>query len=320
MAVGVDVGGTKVAAFRVAADGRILDRTQELTPAEDPEALLALVERLVLHVTTTDVRAVGIGAAGMVDHRTGVLRYAPNLSWRELPLGRRVSQATGLPVTVDNDANAAAWGEFRFGAGRDVSDMLLVTVGTGIGGGIVADNRLYRGAHGFAAEIGHIVVEPGGPLCGCGNRGCWEQVASGRAIDRLGREAALAYPDAPFVREAGGDPSKISGPVVTEAAMNGDPVATHVLQQVGRRLGEGIGGLVNTLDPEVVVVGGGAVVAGELLLGPAREAFRDAVEAPDHRPEVPIVPAELGNDAGAVGAAALALEEFAGGARGGGEP
>jgi glucokinase len=310
LAVGIDVGGTKCAAFRVAADGTVLDRLQEITPADDPEALLALVERLVLQMASDDVRAIGIGAAGMVDHRTGVLRYAPNLSWRELPLRGRVARATGLPVTVDNDANAAAWGEFRHGAGRDVSDMLLVTVGTGIGGGIVAGGRLYRGAHGLAAEIGHIIVEPGGPLCGCGNRGCWEQVASGRAIDRLGREAAVSHPEALFVKEAGGDPAKVTGPLVTDAAMRGDPVASSVLTEVGRRLGEGIAGLVNSLDPEKVVVGGGAAVAGEMLLEPAREAFRDAVEAPEYRPEVPIVPAELGNDAGAVGAAALALEEL----------
>jgi glucokinase len=309
LAVGVDVGGTKIAVFTVTAAGSVLTRTQEPTPAEDPEALLKLIEQLVLQVLNDRVVAVGIGAAGLVDYRTGMLRYAPNLAWRELPLGDRVAQATGLPVTVDNDANAAAWGEFRFGAGREVSDMLLVTVGTGIGGGIVSGGRLYRGAHGFAAEIGHIIVEPGGPLCGCGNRGCWEQVASGRAIDRLGREAAVAHPDAAFAKHAGGDPASVTGPLVTQAAIDGDGVAIEVLEQVGRRLGEGIGGLVNTLDPQNVVVGGGAVVAGELLLGPARVAFREAVEAPEHRPEVPIVPAELGNDAGGIGAATLALDK-----------
>ncbi len=188
--------------------------------------------------------------------------------------------------------------------------MLLLTVGTGIGGGIVADGRLFRGAHGFAAEIGHIIVEPGGPVCGCGNRGCWEQVAAGRAIDRRGREAAREHPRSLLATLAGGEPEKVTGAVVTEAAKRGDDVARSILTEVGRRLGEGIAGLVNVLDPEVVVVGGGAIDAGDLLLEPARAAFVDAIEAPEHRPVVPILAAELGNDAGAVGAAALALEEL----------
>ncbi|MFN2590535.1 MAG: ROK family protein, partial [Actinomycetota bacterium] len=191
---------------------------------------------------------------------------------------------------------------------------LLVTVGTGIGGGIIADGRLFRGAHGFAAEIGHIIVDPGGPRCGCGNLGCWEQMASGRAIGRLGREAAAAHPDGRLVALAGGDPAGIDGRLVTTAAKEGDPVAIDVLSEVGRRLGEGIAGLVNVLDPDRVVVGGGAIVAGDLLLEPARRAFRHTVEAVEHRPEVPIVAAELENDAGAVGAADLALLMVGGGA------
>jgi len=188
--------------------------------------------------------------------------------------------------------------------------MLLVTVGTGIGGGIVAGGKLFRGAHGFAGEIGHIIVEPNGPLCGCGNRGCWEQVAAGRAIDRLGREAARDHPDALFVDLAGGDPDAVTGSLVTQAAHDGDELAAGILGEVGTRLGEGIAGLVNVLDPDVVVIGGGAIVAGDYLLGPARVAYRRAVEAPEHRPEVRIVPAELGNEAGSVGAAVLALEEL----------
>jgi glucokinase len=185
-----------------------------------------------------------------------------------------------------------------------------VTVGTGIGGGIVADGRLFRGAHGFASEIGHIIVEPGGPRCGCGNRGCWEQVAAGRAIGRLGREAARDHPDSLLARSADGDPERVTGAHVTDAARRGDEAALGVLGEVGRRLGEGIAGLVNVLDPQIVVVGGGAILAGDLLLDPAREAFRRSVEGDDHRPAVPIAAAELGPDAGAVGAATLALEEL----------
>ncbi len=309
-AVGLDVGGTKIAGLRVSRDGRILARRTVPTPASDPEATVAEMVRLASELRNRQVVAVGVGAAGMVDVSAGVLRYAPNLAWRELAIAERLRDALALPCQVDNDANAAAWGEFRFGAGRGYRHMLLVTVGTGIGGGIVADRRLFRGAHGFAAEIGHVVVDPAGPPCGCGNRGCWEQVASGHAIGRLGREAATSG-ESPVIAElAGGDPDAVTGVTVTEAAARGDPAAIGILAEVGGRLGTGIAGLVNVLDPEVVVVGGGAIAAGELLLEPARAAYADAVEAPDHRPPVPIVAARLGNDAGAVGAAALALEEL----------
>jgi glucokinase len=251
----------------------------------------------------------GVGAAGMVQS-DGVMRFAPNLAWREFPLRERIEAEVGLPTLVDNDANVAAWGEFRFGAGRGSSDMLLVTVGTGIGGGIVSGGRVLRGAHGFAGEIGHIIVEPGGPLCGCGNLGCWEQVASGRAIGRLGREVAAEHPESGMLALVGGDPAKVTGPVVTASAKRGDPAAVRILAEVGRRLGEGIAGLVNILDPDVVVVGGGVIEAGDLLLEPARRAFLDSVEAPEHRPNVPLVAAAMANDAGAVGAADLAYREL----------
>ncbi len=309
-ALGIDVGGTKIEALRVARDGTVLDRTRVPTPAEDPEGTIGAMIDAAKGLLDPEVVAVGVGAAGLVDASTGVLRFAPNLAWRELPIAARMSDALGLPCQVDNDANVAAWGEYRFGAGRGYRHMLLVTVGTGIGGGIVAGRRLFRGAHGFAAEIGHIIVEPNGPLCGCGNRGCWEQVASGQAIGRLGREAANEHPMSLIAELAGKDASKVSGETVTTAAKRGDDVAIRIMAQVGRRLGEGIAGLVNVLDPQVVVVGGGAIVAGDLLLEPARESFFESVEGPEHRPVVPIVPAQLENDAGAVGAAALALEEL----------
>lgn len=309
-ALGIDVGGTKINAFRVARDGEILARAQVPTPADDEEGTVAAMIGTARGLMTKDVLAVGVGAAGMVDAERGVLRFAPNLAWRELPIAARMHEALGVPCQLDNDANVAAYGEYRFGAGRGYRQMLLVTVGTGIGGGIVTDGRLFRGAYGFAAEVGHIIVEPDGPLCGCGNHGCWEQVAGGRAIDRVGRAAAAEHPDSLLTELAGGEPSAVDGKVVTEAARRGDDVARSVLALVGGRLGQGIAGLVNVLDPQVVVVGGGAIGAGELLLEPARAAFVDAVEAPESRPRVPIVAAELGNDAGAVGAAALALEEL----------
>jgi glucokinase len=312
LAIGVDAGGTKVAGLLVdVSAGEILDRRHVDTPAADAEASAQTIVSMAQDLAKghQDVLALGVGAAGIVSLE-GVMRYAPNVAWREFPLKERIHSAVGLPTLVDNDANVAAWGEFRFGAGRGSNDMLLVTVGTGIGGGIVAGGKLFRGAHGFAAEIGHIIVEPGGPICGCGNRGCWEQVASGRAVGRLGREAAQDRPDSLLAELAGGDPDAVTGPVVTTAAKRGDDIAVAVLAEVGRRLGEGIAGLVNVIDPDIVVVGGGVIDAGELLLEPARRSFRESVEAPEHRPEVPIVAAALGNDAGAVGAADLAVLEL----------
>jgi glucokinase len=311
LAIGLDAGGTKIEGLLVDVSlGGILDRRLVEAPAEDAEAMAGTIVAVAreLMAGRNGVRALGVGAAGMVD-RNGIMRYAPNVAWRDFPLTERVRAGVGLPTLVDNDANVAAWGEFRFGAGRGTSDMLLVTVGTGIGGGIVIEGKLFRGAHGFGAEIGHIIVEPGGPLCGCGNLGCWEQVASGRAIGRLGRQAALEHPESMIVEAARGDAENVTGVEVTLAAKQGDRVAVRILAEVGRRLGEGIAGLVNVLDPDVVVVGGGAIAAGELLLEPARRAFLDSVEAPEHRPEVPILAAALANDAGAVGAADLALLE-----------
>ena len=309
-AVGVDVGGTKILAVRIARDGEVQARAGAETPAEDQEATLVAMVEAARAIMAPEVLAVGVGAAGIVDVANGTLRYAPNLAWRDVAIVERMRAALGLPCQLDNDANAAAYAEFRLGAGRGYRHVLLVTVGTGLGGGIVTDGRLFRGAHGFAAEIGHVVVEPDGPVCGCGNRGCWERVASGSTIGRLGREEARRQPGSELARLAEGDPDAVTGRLVTRAAEAGDPAASEILAEVGRRLGVGIAGLVNILDPQIVVVGGGAIAAGELLLEPARAAFAETVEGVGHRPRVPIVAAQLGPDAGAVGSAALALEEL----------
>lgn len=304
-AIGIDVGGTKVEGLAVDEAGRVLARRREPTPASDADATTDLIAEVArgLLAEDPDAPGIGVGAAGLVDRR-GAVRFSPNLAWRDFPLAERLQEGLGIPVLVDNDATVAAWGEFRFGAGRGAENMLLVTVGTGIGGGIVAGGEVFHGANGLSGEIGHVIVEPGGPRCGCGNLGCWEQMAAGRAIDRLGREAARRNPESALGRM--GHPDEISGVDVMEAARAGDHVAVEVFEEVGRRLGEGIAGLANVLDPDVVVVGGGVIGAGELLLAPARRAFAAAVLAPDHRPEIPIVAAALGNDAGAVGAADLA--------------
>lgn len=310
-AVGIDVGGTKIAALRIDEDGKVLDRRQVLTPATDQEAVVASMVSAAGSVTSPDVVAIGVGAAGLVD-RGGVVRYSPNIAWRDIPARARIEEAAGLPCVVENDASMAAWGEFRFGAARGVDDVLLVAAGTGIGGGIVAGGELFVGANGFAAEIGHVIVDPDGPLCGCGNKGCWEQFASGRAITRAGREAVREYPLSALAGLVAGDAERVEGELVTRAAEAGDDVARGILAAVGRRLGRGIAGLVNVLDPKVVVLGGGVADAGDLVLDPARSAFVDALEAPASRPEVPLLAAQLGNDAGAIGAGVLALERVRG--------
>jgi glucokinase len=307
-AIGVDVGGTKTAALRVSAGGEILDGTVVPTPADDEAAILTAAEAAIADVMDGDVVAIGVGAAGLVDVRAGLLLSSPNLAWRNVPLAERLGTRFGLPVTVDNDATAAAWAEARFGASRKHPDSLFVGVGTGIGGGIVMGGRLIQGAHGFAGEIGHIIVQPDGPSCGCGNRGCWEQVAGGPAISRAGRSAATEDPESGIARLAGGDPARVTGELVVRAATEGDPIAVRILGEVGRRLGEGIAGLVNVLDPQVVVLGGGVGEIGALVLEPLREAYLATVEGRSDRPDVPILPAVLGNDAGAIGAALLAIE------------
>ncbi|MBA3362878.1 MAG: ROK family protein [Actinobacteria bacterium] len=307
-AVGIDIGGTKIAALRISAEGEIHAGTVIPTPATDRSAALPAIEAVAAEVMNDDVVAIGIGMAGLIDVRSGVLLSTPNLVWRQLSLGEGLVAKYGLPTTVHNDATSAAWAESRLGASRGRADSLFVGVGTGIGGGIVSGGRLIRGAHGLAGEIGHTIVEPGGPLCGCGNQGCWEQVASGLAIARAGRRAVTDDPRSSITRLAGGDPGRATGELVTEAARGGDDVAVAILATVARRLGEGVASLVNVLDPEIVVIGGGVGEAGEVLFGPLREAFLASVEGADVRPEVPIVPAELGNDAGAIGAALLALD------------
>lgn len=291
------------------ADGSVSARTERPAEAWTPEASIAAIDDCIEELLSPDVVAVGLGIAGLVDAEAGVVRFSPNAAWREVAVGPHVGDRFGLQWTADNDATAAAYGESRLGAGVGARDMLLVTVGTGIGGGIVVGGEPFRGAHGFAGEIGHIVVEPDGPLCGCGNRGCLETVASGNAIGRLGREAAAADPSSALARS--GPIDSIDGRLVTDLARRGDARSVAILAAVGIRLGVGIAGIANVLDPDRVVVGGGAAAAGELLLAPARTAFRNSLEAAAHRPTIEMVAASLGNDAGAIGAGLTALRRFA---------
>lgn len=308
LACGIDVGGTKIAGGIVDGVGTIVEELRVESPATDAQAIEAAIEKLVTELRTRhEIEAVGIGAAGYIDKARSVVLFAPNLAWRDLDLKADLESRLGLPVVVENDANAAAWGEFQFGAGHDVDDLLLITVGTGVGGGVVLDGALYRGAFGVGAEIGHMRVVPDGILCGCGNRGCFEMYASGNALVREARAAARAGSllAADLLDRSGGDPDAITGPLITEAARAGDVFALEQLEALGRWLGEGIASLTAVLDPAVVVVGGGVSSADDLLLDPARHAFAGQLTGRGHRPMLEIRKARLGNRAGLIGAADL---------------
>lgn len=312
LAIGVDIGGTKVAAGVVDTSGAVLGRARRDTPhrSKSPrvveDTIVSAVEELL--AAHDDVVAVGIGAAGFVAADRATVVFAPHLSWRNEPLRQALGKRLDLPIFVDNDANAAVWAEYRFGAARGESHLVMVNLGTGIGGGIVLDGKVLRGRFGIAGEFGHMQVVPDGIRCECGNKGCWEQYASGNALVREAR--ALMSAGSPVVSDlfdrVGGDPGELTGPLVTEAAREGDPLARELLAEIGRWLGIGIADLAAALDPGTFVIGGGVSAAGELLLDPAREAYRRQLTGRGYRPEARIVAAELGNEAGLVGAADLA--------------
>ncbi|MGI8794631.1 MAG: ROK family protein [Acidimicrobiales bacterium] len=305
--IGVDVGGTKVLGVGLDDDGSIVSEHRIPTPSGGRAVIDAIVE--VANLVSSEVGAVsgvGCGVPGLVD-ADGVLRFAPNLPGViDLAVRRGVADATGFPVRVENDATAAAWGEAQCGAGRGRSTVLLVTLGTGIGGGIVLDGRLYRGAHGFAGEIGHMVVDPHGPPCPCGKRGCWERFASGSGLGRIARDEVNGGRAPRIEALAGGDRENVRGEHVTEAAREGDGDAKRILADFGWWVALGLAGLANAFDPEAFVMGGGLIEAGDLLLDPVRASFVELVEGNDHRPEVPILAAALGERAGAIGAGLLA--------------
>ncbi|WP_182375874.1 ROK family glucokinase [Nocardioides sp. WS12] len=306
---GIDIGGTKMAGAVVDADGTILVESRVESPATDPAAMEAAAAALVAElVAQHPVTAIGVGAAGYVAADRSTVLFAPNIAWRNEPLGVDLARLTGLPVVVENDANAAAWGEFRYGAGRDVDDQLMVTVGTGVGGGIVTDGHLLRGAFGVAAEIGHLCVVPEGRVCGCGNHGCLEQYGSGTALVRATREAVAASSllARDLLERAGGDPAAITGPMITDAARAGDQFAVEQLERLGHWLGHGIASLVAVLDPAVIVIGGGVSAAGDILVDPLRATFERELAGRGFRPRAEIRLASLGNRAGVIGAADLA--------------
>ncbi len=316
LAIGLDIGGTKIAGAVVDDDGAVHAELVEPTPEEsDAEAvsavLLDLIERLRAEHR---VAAIGVGAAGIVEWPAGRMLWAPNNEYRDWPVREQLEKATGLPVVVDNDANVAALAEARLGhrdpgndRSRPYSHMLLVTVGTGIGGGVVMDGRIYRGPTGLGTELGHIVLNPDGPECGCGNHGCFEAYASGTALTRMGREAAQDDPDG-LIARLGAEQGGVTGHTVVTAVERGDPTAEALFARLGRWLGVGIASLANIFEVDAVVVGGGLVQTGELLLAPARATAREYAYAPTARGVPPVVAATFGGDAGKIGAALLALD------------
>lgn len=309
LTVGIDIGGTKVLAGVVDSAGRVVARERRETPGRSAAAVEDTIVDLVRGFRREhDVAAVGIGAAGLVDAARASVVFSAHLAWRHEPVRDALRGRLGLPVVVDNDANTAALAESKFGAGTGHRIVLCVTLGTGIGGAVVIDDRVFRGASGMAGEFGHMQVVPGGHPCPCGNRGCWERYASGDALVRAARELVLAdSPAAHVLRDLGGrDAARLTGPMVTEAARNGDPLATELLGDVGRWLGVGLANLAAALDPGCILVGGGVSAAGELLLGPTRAAFAGQLLGRGHRPEPPVLAAALGPDAGFIGAADMA--------------
>jgi glucokinase len=309
-AIGVDVGGTKIAAGMVNAKGEILDEVRYPTP-HSPEKLVEAIAGAIAEVGDGfEAGAACLAVPGLILAEENRVVFSPNLRAVEgIPLKDELEPRIGLPLTIENDGNAAAWGEFRFGVGSEADHLVFVTLGTGIGGGVITHGVLMRGAQGSGGELGHVTVQATGPRCACGNRGCLEALASGTAIGRRAREVAVEHPDSALGRLAAR--RKVLGEDVTELAREGDEMALSVLEEAGTWLGVGLAGFVNVFNPEVVAVGGGVMEAGEMVLGAARREVR-LRSRPPSRDLAEIKVATLGPKSGVLGAAALARDAASG--------
>jgi glucokinase len=311
--IGVDLGGTQIRAALADGEGRILHRTSCLTLAEEGlEPVIGRIKGAIYEVMgSTDqghVQGIGVVAPGPVDPRKGVIMDAPNLSgWKAVPLKDFMEDEFSLPVYVGNDANSAALAEQRFGGGQGIANLIYITVSTGIGGGIIADNKLLLGAQGFAAEVGHQTIEAHGPRCNCGNVGCLEVLAAGPAIARRARELIRDGAETTITDLVGGDLDKITAKEVNQAAQAGDPVAIGIFRQAGFYIGIGIVNLLHLFNPSLIVIGGSVAKAGDLLFEPIRATVRERAMASYFWENTPIVPATLGDDVGLLGAVALVL-------------
>jgi glucokinase len=310
--IGVDLGGTKllggVVDEHLEVHARILREVHGMNQHDVVETAVAAVEEL--RASVPDIDAVGFGIPCLIDQTTGIAVIAVNLDIQDFPFRDVMRERLGLPVFIDNDGNVTTLVETRFGAAKGASDVVGLTIGTGIGGGLVLNGRLYRGHWGAGAELGHMVVDEDGPRCqgNCPNRGCLEAVASGTAIGREGRMAAEDEPDSELGKALAGD-QQITGALVTTLALGGDEVSRIVIGHVGRLLGVGLSSISNIFNPELIVIGGGAMAAGDLLLEPAREELR-ARGLPPNRDQLRVVPAKFGPEAGMLGAAVMALDEL----------
>ncbi len=310
LGIGLDIGGTKVLGAIVDETGALLDEYRVPSPTDTWDQLLGAIADTVGHLRTrrADVACVGIGAAGMVD-LDGAIHYAPNVpAFRSTLVRVDVQAAVGLPTVVDNDANVAAYAEARFGVARGMKDAMVITLGTGIGGGVIVNGQVLRGAHGFAAEVGHFQIDPHGPRCACGEIGHWEAIASGTALGVMARAAAARGELANVLAAAGGDPAAVRGPDVSAAGHAGDPDALALIDAYAFNVAIGLVGLANIFDPGVIAIAGGLANDGELFLAPIRRHFLGHIEGAPHRPTPEIVPARLGERAGVIGAAILALD------------
>ncbi|MDN5915608.1 MAG: ROK family glucokinase [Pseudonocardia sp.] len=309
--VGVDVGGTSVRAGVVDVNGEVLDTARAPTPRTDDaleEAIASAVDELR---TRHRVGAVGLALAGFIDAPRGLVRYAPHLSWRDAPVAERISARLGLPVVVEHDANAAALAERRHGAAAGSSVCVLIALGTGIGGALLLDGALFRGAHGVAPELGHLRVVPEGRSCPCGKRGCWERYCSGTALAATALEMVSAgSTSSVLARESSQDPGRITGQRVAAAAREGDALARRAVHDMGRWLGEGLALVADVFDPDLVIVGGGVSASAPLFLDEAREHYARVVTGSGNRPLARIRTAQLGAASAVVGAATLARESI----------
>ncbi|MDA2962872.1 MAG: ROK family glucokinase [Actinomycetota bacterium] len=308
--IGIDVGGSKVLGGVVNESGKVLATAKKDTPRQGGRALTQTIADIALELLSKHgAESVGVCAAGFVSSDRRTMLATPNIAdWNGVDLDSELTQLISLPVIIENDANAATWGEAKFGAGQNHNHVMMLTVGTGIGGGIIVNGNLYRGAFGTAAEFGHIRVVPDGHLCGCGARGCFEQYASGNALLRHAREAISAAPEIArnLLSRGDGTVTGLTGQVIMEAARDGDPVAVAAFNTTGHWLGAGIATLSVVLDPACVVIGGGVIDAGEILLKPTRQGLERTMPFAGKHPYPQIIAAKLGNQAGLVGVADLA--------------
>lgn len=314
LSIGIDIGGTKVLGALVDTSGTVALEKRIPSPAQDPDQMVEVVASLITELADAagqELEAVGVAAAGFIDATGSTVLYAPNLKWRNEPLRERLEQRTKLAVVIENDANAAGWAEFRFGAGQGTKDMAMLTLGTGVGGAIISDGQLRRGGFGIAGELGHIRVVRDGRPCGCGRKGCVEQYASGTALLNAAKALVASNdPAAAMLAELSPSAEQLTGQHIAQALLAGDSGARALIEDLGQYLGEAMGSITAALDPEVYVIGGGLSEAGELVLDPIRRSFEAEVPANGFRPVAKVVGATFSNQAGVIGAADLARQSL----------